>query len=299
MDLGMTSLQIKYFLAVTKLMSFSQAAAQLYITQPSLSKQISNLEAELGVELFDRSIKTKLRLTRAGAIMRDFFARSIDEFNLAIQTAQDENDTLAGTLRIGVIEGLDLIRKIRPVIDSWQNKYPQVNLIFERQPLERLNQDLLAGNYDLIIQLYILIRISPGLCWEVIAKENGIFLYSAQNPIVQRGQLTPKDFQHDPFYVLDTDGGGITRDADIQYCESLGFTPTLVPLPNDDSILHAISAGRGFGLFHPWCWYKSSQDFRWLETTQPIPLCIAWKQNSKRKLAQMFREDILSLFSKN
>ena len=72
----MTSLQIQYFLATVRQMSFTKAAAELYITQPSLSKQISTLESELGVELFDRSVKTKLHLTPAGALLRDFFIRS-------------------------------------------------------------------------------------------------------------------------------------------------------------------------------------------------------------------------------
>ena len=293
----MTSLQIQYFLATVRQMSFTKAAAELYITQPSLSKQISTLESELGVELFDRSVKTKLHLTPAGALLRDFFIRSTEEFKQVLQTAQNENGTLSGTLRIGVIEGLDFIRKIRPLIDSWQEKYPQVTVVFERQPLEKVNQNLLTGSYDLIIQLYILLQAVNGISWEIIAQENGIFLYSAQNPLSDRHHLTPKDFQQDPFYVLDADRCGVTRDADIHYCESLGFSPILVPMPNDDSILHAISAGRGFGLFHPWCWYKSSRDFRWLETTQPIPLCVAWKENSKRELVQLFCKDLISFFS--
>ena len=134
----------------------------------------------------------------------------------------------------------------------------------------------------------ILACATPGLKWEIIDRKNGLFLYSAQNPLAQRHHLEPADFQQDPFYVLDADGGGVTRAADIQYCQSLGFTPILVPMPNDDSILHAISAGRGFGLFHPWCWYVSSQDFRWIETTQPIPLCIAWKEHNRRELTHVF-----------
>lgn len=293
---SVTSLQINYFLCVVKHMSFTKAAAEMYITQPSLSKQISNLETELGVRLFDRSVKTQLRLTPAGITMRDFFARSRDDFTQALQKAQEENGTLSGTLRIGVIEGLDFIRKIQPLIARWEAEYPNVQLVFERQPLEKLNHDLLAGSYDLCIQLYILACATPGLKWEIIDRKNGLFLYSAQNPLAQRHHLEPADFQQDPFYVLDADGGGVTRAADIQYCQSLGFTPILVPMPNDDSILHAISAGRGFGLFHPWCWYVSSQDFRWIETTQPIPLCIAWKEHNRRELTHVFRRDVAAFF---
>ncbi len=292
---SVTSLQINYFLCVVKHMSFTKAAAELYITQPSLSKQISNLETELGVRLFDRSVKTQLRLTPAGITMRDFFARSRDDFTQALQKAQEENGTLSGTLRIGVIEGLDFIQKIQPLIDRWQVEHPYVQMIFERQPLEKLNHDLLAGAYDLCIQLQILADVTPGLRSEVIVRENGIFLYSAKNPLARRPHLCPKDFQHDPFYVLDTDGG-VTRQADIQYCNSLGFSPILVPMPNGDSILQAICSGRGFGLFHPWSWYVRSQDFRWIETTNPIFLSIVWKEHARGELTHIFRRDVAAFF---
>lgn len=77
----MTSLQIQYFLATVRQMSFTKAAAELYITQPSLSKQISTLESELGVELFDRSVKTKLHVTPAGALLRDFLSEARKNLN--------------------------------------------------------------------------------------------------------------------------------------------------------------------------------------------------------------------------
>ena len=57
--------QIRYFLAIVEVGSFSVAADELYISQSSLSKQISALEKELGVRLFDRS-KRQIALTAAG-----------------------------------------------------------------------------------------------------------------------------------------------------------------------------------------------------------------------------------------
>ena len=86
---------------------------------------------------------------------------------------------LSGTLRIGVIEGLDFIRKIQPLIARWEAEYPNVQLVFERQPLEKLNHDLLAGSYDLCIQLYILACATPGLKWEIIDRKTG---YSSTPP---------------------------------------------------------------------------------------------------------------------
>ena len=71
----MTSLQIQYFLKVADCMSFSQAADELYVSQPSVSRQIQQLEHELGCALFDRSRKNAISLTPAGMVFRDSFRR--------------------------------------------------------------------------------------------------------------------------------------------------------------------------------------------------------------------------------
>ena len=63
----MTTKTLEYFLVVVKHLNISKAAKELFISQPALSKQISQLEAELGVSLFDRT-KHSLKLTYGGSI---------------------------------------------------------------------------------------------------------------------------------------------------------------------------------------------------------------------------------------
>ena len=64
----MTTKSLEYFLVVVKYLNISKAAKELFISQPALSKQISQLEAELGVILFDRT-KHSLKLTHAGEVL--------------------------------------------------------------------------------------------------------------------------------------------------------------------------------------------------------------------------------------
>lgn len=71
----MTFLQIQYFLKTAECMSFSQAAQQLYVTQPSVSRQIKQLEQELGYPLFVRTQKNAIRLTPAGIVFQDAFSQ--------------------------------------------------------------------------------------------------------------------------------------------------------------------------------------------------------------------------------
>ena len=78
----MTSLQVQYFLQVAESMSFSKAAEELYVSQPSVSRQVQLLEQELGFSLFDRSSKRNLTMTPAGVVFREYFlhtARGMEE----------------------------------------------------------------------------------------------------------------------------------------------------------------------------------------------------------------------------
>lgn len=69
---------LKYFLSIAREKSFTRASEELFVTQPTLSHQVKQLEEELGCELFDRSSRN-VRLTSAGEIFSDFASRALRE----------------------------------------------------------------------------------------------------------------------------------------------------------------------------------------------------------------------------
>lgn len=115
---------LNYFLAVAREENFTKAAAQLHITQPTLSRQIADLEQELGVKLFVRS-NHNIILTEEGMLLR---RRAQEILSLADKTKQDllQNDEeLTGTISIGSGEfrSTELLAKI---IAEFRKKYPDV-----------------------------------------------------------------------------------------------------------------------------------------------------------------------------
>lgn len=92
--------RLQYFLGVADTLSFSKAAERLNIVQPALSRQIQQLEADLGVLLFDRD-KRNVRLTPAGVYFREAMQRLSGEFDHARQQALNIQNGLRGSLRIG------------------------------------------------------------------------------------------------------------------------------------------------------------------------------------------------------
>lgn len=141
--------QIQYALEVAKCRSFSLGAQRLNISQPSLSKQIQNLETELGNKLFDRST-IPMKLTPAGEYFlahaqsllyrSDQLIRSMDEF----KTEQK------GRLTIGIspFRNLYLLPQIIKKITA---KYPGVQVVLQEMSSDQLRKEAAEGSFDFAI----------------------------------------------------------------------------------------------------------------------------------------------------
>src|SRR5277367_5853558 len=94
--------QLQYALAVAESLSFRKAAERCHVSQPSLSAQLGQLEAVLGVRLFERD-RRRVLLTAAGKALVDRARRVLLEADDLMVAAKRAGDPLAGTLRLGVI----------------------------------------------------------------------------------------------------------------------------------------------------------------------------------------------------
>ncbi len=83
----MTDMQVKFFMELTRTLSFSKTAETFFTTQPTVSRQIKMLEEEWGFRLFDRN-KRQVQLTKAGKIMADFFGSHDKLLLKALQKAK-------------------------------------------------------------------------------------------------------------------------------------------------------------------------------------------------------------------
>lgn len=122
----MTIIQLEYLLAVVSCGSFSKASELCFVTQPSLSMQIKNLEEELGVILLDRS-KKPVVTTQAGAIVVEKAKEALLAYNNVREAVAEMKGTVAGKLRLGVIPTIApyLLPK---VVHTFARKYPKVEL---------------------------------------------------------------------------------------------------------------------------------------------------------------------------
>ncbi len=123
---NMTIFQLECMLAVANLGSFTAAAKQCFITQPSLSVQIQTLENELGMVLFDRTTKP-VKPTEAGEMIIEQARKTVAAFKTTRDTADSIKNGLSGKLKLGIIPSLSPYL-LPLLIPEFAIRYPNVEL---------------------------------------------------------------------------------------------------------------------------------------------------------------------------
>ncbi|MEW5421057.1 LysR family transcriptional regulator, partial [Amorphus sp. 3PC139-8] len=141
--------KLEYFLAVAEELNIGRAATRLDIAQPPLSRQISALEEELGVQLFDRA-RSQIRLTQAGCVLRDHARQLLNRLDIALRETQRVGTGSAGRLSIGFV-GSASYGALLGVIRNYRNAYPDVNLDLLILSTANLQRALVEREIDIAV----------------------------------------------------------------------------------------------------------------------------------------------------
>jgi DNA-binding transcriptional LysR family regulator len=138
--------QLRYFLATAEHGSFTAAARSLYIAQPSLSEQVRQLEAELGVDLFVR-VGRGIVLTEAGRAFRPEAERVLADVDRARDAVRDVRELRGGTLSFGMF-GTASGYLIADLVGDFRKKYPDVRLRLAGQNSSLVADAVRAGKVE-------------------------------------------------------------------------------------------------------------------------------------------------------
>jgi DNA-binding transcriptional LysR family regulator len=187
--------QLKYFLAVAETRHFTQAAELTGVSQPSLSKQIHVLEAELGATLFTR-VRGNVTLTAAGEALLPRARRIIADLETARLEVEELIGVSRGRLRLGATPSL-CTSLVAPVLRRFQESYPGVRLQVEEGGSDDLVGKLSRGQLDLALIVLPDTGTDPALIAEPILRESLVIASSqsapfpASRPSSPRGTATP------------------------------------------------------------------------------------------------------------
>lgn len=213
---------LQYFIQVTHFKSFTKAAEHLFITQPTISKMIKNLEVELGVELFDRSRK-QLTLTDAGQVVLEQ-AKLID---LAFNNLEREVESLTGLhkghIRIGLPPIIDS-SFFPTIIGRFHKEYPNITYQLVEDGSKKIEE---AVENDLLDIGVIVLPTNPELFYSFSLLEEDInLILSPSHPLAQNSEIDLRELKNEDFILFNKDY--VLHDLVISSCKVAGFTPRII-----------------------------------------------------------------------
>lgn len=289
----------EYVLAVAEQKSFSKAAKKLFIAQPSLSQFIQQLEAQLGTELFDRTV-SPVRLTYAGEL---YIAAARKILDLNRQLFQQISD-VASERKGRIVVGISPYRStyILPyVLPRFYALYPQVEVTLCEEPSTAINRMLLKGDLDLAVTTLPiegdLVETIPMATEELfLAVPKAFFKTYDLRAVMPPGGNYPtietEQLRNLPIIMLNTDQMLHQRMAEL--CRAHGFEPKPVIESRSIETSHAlVMAGIGVTLVP-----ASLVEFG-NHRERPV-YCTLSPDHPTRQLAASYRKDrYLSRFAKD
>lgn len=234
---------LNYFLEVARQKSFTKAAQALYITQPSISKTVKNLEEELGVTLLDRYGK-KVELTDAGEV----FARQAQEIVNSFHNLSSELDDLMhlkkGHIRIGLppMIGASFFPR---VIGEFYKQYPNITIQLFEDGGKKVEKDVVSGALD--IGVTVLPADDSLLDGYVFVTESLKVVLHPTHPLAGEEEIRLSALREDAFILFREDF--TLHDRIIGACQKAGYQPRIIyESAQWDLISNMVAAGLGVAL---------------------------------------------------
>lgn len=142
---------LKYFLTVAKVGNITKAAEILHITQPTLSRQLMDLEEELGTRLFIRG-KRQITLTDSGLLYQQRVKEIVSLLDKTERDLAEQKDLIGGVVSIGCVESI-VSRALAEIVEKFSNRHPRVQYELYSADGDDIREKLDRGNIDIGILL--------------------------------------------------------------------------------------------------------------------------------------------------
>lgn len=236
--------QLRYFVAVAETEHVARAAERLHISQSPLSRQIRQLEAHLGLQLFER-VRQRVRLTPAG---REFLAEARDLLAQAGRVEERARQAGKGemcSLSLGYCEGVVHNGLLPAALRKFRMNCPHVSLklmaMRSGEQAEALERSLID-----IAFVYNPPEPNPVLARRLLTREPFVLALADDHPLAARRRIMPRHLDGMPWIALPKALNPAARERFLAACAASGFTPDIqFEVAQVSTTLGLVSAGLG------------------------------------------------------
>jgi len=235
--------KLRYFLAVAEERNLGRAAAQLQISQPPLTRQIRQLEEELGVQLFNRTPKG-MELTEAGELL----AQEARNICLLIQQASEKTKR-ASEGRLGRLDvalfGSGVLDIIPRILLRFQRNYPEVQVVLHTMEKEEQIQALRQNRITLGFNR--MLKPVADITTELVRQERLLLAVHATNPLATQPVIRFRELESYPLVLFSSSSSPNFVDKVISLCHAAGFIPEITQKVGD-VVTGVVLVANGFGV---------------------------------------------------
>ncbi|MBW7651239.1 LysR family transcriptional regulator [Anoxybacillus sp. ST4] len=246
--------QLIYFTEVAKREHVSEAAEALHVAQSAVSRQIANLEDELGVKLFEREGRN-VKLTPIGRHFLQHIELALKAIDYAKQQIEEYLDPERGTIKIGFPTSLASYT-MPMVISSFKQQHPHISFHLRQGSYKFLIEAVKKREIDLAF-LGPVPTEEKSIQGDILFTESFAALIPTDHPLSQKRSIALSELRHEPFVMFPQ--GFILRKIVEDACKQAGFSPIISSEGEDlDAIKGLVSAGIGVTLLPESTFYETT-----------------------------------------
>src|SRR5262249_12733870 len=217
---------LRYFVAVGEEEHFGRAAERLHVVQPALTRQVRQLEEEIGCALFER-LKRGVRLTEAGKSFLHEAGRLLAELGHSVDRTRLVAQGKVGRLRVGFADTATYSGKLPSILRDFRARWPDVQLELFPSSSVATGEQLREREGDVAF-VYMLPTNLRELKSHRISVERYVLALPQTHPLVKRKQVRLRDLEREPFVWFPRAVAPLIYDRVLSTCHAAGVTLNIV-----------------------------------------------------------------------
>jgi DNA-binding transcriptional LysR family regulator len=280
--------QLRYFVAVAESLSFRRAADELHIAQPALSRQIQQLEEQLGARLLERD-KRSVALTAAGQAVLEHSRTLLAQMQGLPAIAQRAAAGETGRIRVGFIS-LVAYEFLPALVREFRSRLPQVDVVMHEFPVMHQYEPLMQDRFDVAILRPLL--PDPLIATQVIDRARFVVALPRSHPLCRQESLSVADLRSEEFISLPRTNGPSFQAQIVGFCRDAGFCPTVMREVGDSqAMMGMVGAGMGVAIVPEAVRHLKTDgvEYRHLsDLPHRADIVVAWKTAESNPLVHQF-----------
>jgi DNA-binding transcriptional LysR family regulator len=285
---------LRYFVAVAEELHFGRAAERLHMAQPPLSQAIRNLEAELGVELLERTSR-RVELTDAGRGLLEDARTLLANFGQALEAARRTGNGDRVHLNVGTLSSTSAA--VPQIARAFREREPDVGITLRHMTAGELAEGLHSGEIDVLIA-YDLESLPGGVPWENGFCEQRLAVLPivaalpASHRFAGRDSISVAELADDRWVNIPRDLSPEHYDTLIAICRRSGFEPNVVAEGTTmRALLELVAAGEGVILAPAAARQLQADGVVYVPVPgEEVVISIFWRQDDMSRAGRTFRE---------